>query len=102
MTSITSDFKQKLGRFIFNIPVYFWTVETSSFQQRHSLQAHVSLQLAKDVKPLELVQKLDDDLLCSMSLNYLTKVNITSLDQVNNKTWCPAQVTSMTFSSSNL
>lgn len=47
--------------------------------------------LAKDVKPLELVQKLDDDLLCSMSLNYLTKVNITSLDQVNNKTWCPAQ-----------
>lgn len=64
-----------------------------------SLQAHVSLQLAKDVQPLELVQKLDDDLLCSMSLNYLAKVNITAVDQINNKTWCPAQVSSVTGAS---
>lgn len=69
---------------------------------RHSIQSLVSLQLAKDVQPLEMVQKLDDNLLCSMSLKYLTKVNITSLDQVNNKTWCPAQVTSMATSSPNL
>lgn len=77
-------------------------VERLSCQQRHSLQTHVSLQLAKDVKPLELVQKLDDNLLCSMSLNYLAKVNITAVDQVNNKSWCPAQVSSMISAYSNL
>lgn len=80
----------------------FEAFETSSCQQRHPLQVHVSLQLAKDVKPLELVQKLDNDLLRSMSLNYLAKVNITAVDQVNNKTWRPAQVTSMTTTTFNL
>ncbi|XP_045900376.1 otoancorin [Micropterus dolomieu] len=43
--------------------------------------------LLKDVGPSELVQKLQGALLCSISLNNLDKANITSLNQVENKTW---------------
>ncbi|KAM7383470.1 hypothetical protein PAMP_003118 [Pampus punctatissimus] len=47
--------------------------------------------LREKVEPSELVQKLPGPLLRSISLNNLDKANITSLDQVENKTWSLSQ-----------
>ncbi|XP_071326560.1 otoancorin [Trachinotus anak] len=47
--------------------------------------------LRGDADPLELAQKLSGPLLRSISLNNLKKANITSLDQVENKTWSRPQ-----------
>lgn len=45
------------------------------------------------MNPSELVQKLPGPLLRSISLSNLNKANITSLEQVQNKTWSRSQVT---------
>uniref|UniRef100_A0AAQ6IFS3 Otoancorin n=2 Tax=Anabas testudineus TaxID=64144 RepID=A0AAQ6IFS3_ANATE len=47
--------------------------------------------LQGDADPTELVQKLVDPLLHSISLNKLKKANINSLGQVENKTWSRSQ-----------
>ncbi|XP_069552068.1 otoancorin [Brachyistius frenatus] len=47
--------------------------------------------LRKKVDPSELVQKLPGRLLRSISINSLDKANITSLDQVESKTWTRPQ-----------
>lgn len=56
------------------------------------------MQMRKDVKALDLVLKLDGDLLRSVPLRYLAKANITSSDEVNNKTWSQSQVISLNTS----
>uniref|UniRef100_A0A4W6FUI4 Otoancorin n=1 Tax=Lates calcarifer TaxID=8187 RepID=A0A4W6FUI4_LATCA len=47
--------------------------------------------LHKDMDPSELVKKLSGPLLHSVSLNRLEKANITSLEEVGNKTWSQSQ-----------
>lgn len=51
--------------------------------------------MRKNVKALDLVLKLDGDLLRSVPLRYLAKANITSSDEVINKTWSQSQVISL-------
>ncbi|XP_011483575.1 uncharacterized protein LOC105355935 isoform X1 [Oryzias latipes] len=61
-------------------------------QQMRKGQLKAMLQgLLGKMNPSELVQKLPGPLLRSISLNNLDKANITSLDQVQNKTWSRSQ-----------
>ncbi|MEQ2314344.1 hypothetical protein AMECASPLE_011119, partial [Ameca splendens] len=63
------------------------TLKTISKQMRKG-QLKVMLQgLGEKIPPSELVQKLAGPLLRSVSLKNLEKANITSLDQIENKTW---------------
>lgn len=47
------------------------------------------------MEPSELVQKVDGELLRHIPLDTLAKANITSLDQVEKKTWRRSQVKSL-------
>ncbi|XP_038146105.1 otoancorin isoform X2 [Cyprinodon tularosa] len=63
------------------------TMKTISKQLRKG-QLKTTLQgLSENVPPSELVQKLDGPLLRSISLKALKKANISSLEEVENKTW---------------
>ncbi|XP_032413999.1 uncharacterized protein otoa isoform X1 [Xiphophorus hellerii] len=67
------------------------TLKTISEHMREG-QLKAMLQGLRDkVNLSELVQKLAGPLLCSVSLKNLQKANITSLDQVENKTWSLSQ-----------
>ncbi|XP_030249655.1 otoancorin isoform X1 [Sparus aurata] len=66
--------------------------ETENLKQMSKCQLKAMLkEMRKDVKALDLVLKLDGDLLRSVPLRYLAKANITSSDEVNNKTWSQSQ-----------
>ncbi|KAM4735242.1 otoancorin [Anableps anableps] len=65
-------------------------IETLKTISRHMRKGQLKAMLqglSEKVHPSELVQKLSGPLLRSVSLKNLEKANITSLDQVENKTW---------------
>ncbi|KAM6995321.1 otoancorin [Tautogolabrus adspersus] len=63
----------------------------SKGMRKGQLKAMLQGVLSEDVDLSELVQKLPDSLLPSVSLKLLEKANISSLDQLKNKTLTPAQ-----------
>ncbi|XP_054903588.1 uncharacterized protein otoa [Poeciliopsis prolifica] len=63
------------------------TLKTISEHMRKGQLTAMLQGLSEKVNPSELVQKLAGPLLRSVSLRNLKKANITSLDQVENKTW---------------
>ncbi|XP_036929963.1 otoancorin isoform X2 [Acanthopagrus latus] len=66
--------------------------ETETWKQMSKCQLKAVLkEMRKKVEALDLVLKLDGDLLRSVPLRYLAKANITSPDEVNNKTWSQSQ-----------
>ncbi|XP_029694694.1 otoancorin [Takifugu rubripes] len=61
-------------------------------KQMRKAQLKALLQgLSKDVGPTELVKKVEGTLLRSVPVSMLARANITSLQQVENKTWRPSQ-----------